>query len=52
MLSKILFVNKQTLFQVAPYHTMAEGDYFGKITYSELAMYGDFGIGAFHVYEW
>jgi acetolactate decarboxylase len=42
------FINKTTLFQVAPYHTMAEGDYFGKITYSELAKYGDFGIGAFH----
>jgi len=37
----------KTLFQVSTYATMAAGDYYGKITYGELAKHGDFGIGAF-----
>jgi acetolactate decarboxylase len=37
--------NRETLFQVASFEPFAQGDFGGITTYSELAKYGDFGLG-------
>ena len=37
--------DRETLFQISPFNTFAQGNYDGNITYGELAEHGDFGIG-------
>jgi acetolactate decarboxylase len=39
--------NGDALFQVAAFKPFAEGDYYGKTTFAELAKHGDFGLGTF-----
>ncbi len=40
--------NAGTLFQVSAYYPMSLGNYEGIITYGDLKIHGDFGIGAFN----
>ena len=37
--------NRETLFQVSPFNTFAQGNYDGAVTHDELAEHGAFGIG-------
>jgi len=37
--------DRETLFQVSPFNTFAQGNYDGIVAYGELAEHGDFGIG-------
>ncbi len=37
--------DRETLFQVSPFNTFAQGNYDGAVTYATLAEHGDFGIG-------
>ncbi len=37
--------NRESVFQIGAFNTFAQGDFDGKITYSELVTHGDFGIG-------
>jgi len=37
--------DRETLFQVSPFNTFAQGNYDGTVTYGELAEHGDFRIG-------
>lgn len=39
--------DEDIVFQLAAYNTFSTGKYEGVMTYSELARYGDFGIGTF-----
>ncbi len=40
-------VDRDVLYQVAPYNTFASGDYYGYMSYEELSSHGDFGTGTF-----
>jgi len=40
-----IFEDTETLFQVSPFNTFAQGNYDGTVTYGELAEHGNFGIG-------
>ena len=35
--------DRETLFQVSPFNTFAQGNYDGTVTYGELAEHGNFG---------
>lgn len=40
-------VDRETLFQVSTFGALMEGDYHGRVAFSELRKHGDFGIGTF-----
>jgi acetolactate decarboxylase len=43
--SPAMAADRETLFQISPFNTLALGNYDGDFTYGELAEHGDFGIG-------
>ena len=40
-------VDRDALFQLAAFNTFSMGNYTGTMTYADLAVHGDFGIGTF-----